>query len=231
MLSQELQNRTKAKIDPDTSERDSIQSKGTAESPKEHHLPVPPTVKADTVPLETSKTASAPSPRAVDAVTEKHPVLSTEVKIIDKPVVKEEPLKQNKYQGPLSATSSKLHDEKADEDDEADADDWLKEDSSEMVGVSGTSIPIGNDEDVSFSDLEEDDGEMPSSYKKATSGSDSSAKDSRDWVQLSSRSSAGSDKEINTIEIRHVGSEQVSSHNAEGKEANDWLDVDDIDVM
>lgn len=229
MLSQELQNRTKAKIDPDTSKWGATQSKGTAESPEEQHLSVPPTVEADMVPIEKSKTASAPSHEAVDIVTEKHPVQSTEAKIIDKPVVDEEPLNQNKFQESLSGTSSKLYDEKFDTD--ADADDWLKEDSSEMVGVSGTSIPIGNDEDVSFSDLEEDDGEIPSSYKKATSGSDSSAKDSRDWVQLSSRSSAGSDKEINTIEVRHVGSEQVSSHNTEGKEANDWLDVDDIDVM
>ncbi|KAH7520326.1 hypothetical protein FEM48_Zijuj08G0132200 [Ziziphus jujuba var. spinosa] len=226
MLTQELQHRAKGKPDSASSESGSIQSKGTADSPREQHLSVPSGAQADILPLETSKTASDPTPEAGDVVTEKHPVQSTEIKVIDKPVVEEEPLNQKKYKETLSGSSSKTYDEKF----EDDADDWLKEDTSEMVGVSGTSIPIENDEDVSFSDLEEDDGEVPSSYKKATSGSDSSAKESRDWVQLS-RSSADSDKEINTIEIRHVGSEQVSPPNTETKEANDWLDVDDIDVM
>lgn len=226
MLTQELQHRTKAKPVMDSSKSGSIQSKGIADSTNEQHLSVPASAQADIVPLGTSKTAFAPTPEAVDVVTEKHPVQSTEIKVIDKPVIEEEPPYQKKYQEALSGSSSKLYGEKF----EDDADDWLKEDTSEMVGVSGTSIPIENDEDVSFSDLEEDDGEVPSSYKKVTSGSDSSAKDSRDWVQLS-RSSADSDKEINTIEIRQVGSEQVSPPNTEIKEANDWLDVDDIDVM
>ncbi|POO00675.1 BSD domain containing protein [Trema orientale] len=216
MLTQELQNRAKAK------------PQASADLPDEQHLSVPSLAQAGLVPIETPKTESEPSPEAVDLVTEKHPVQSTEIKVIDKAVVEEGPAVSSKTREPISGSSSKVLDDKFEED----GDDWLKEDdNSEIVGVSGTSIPIGNDEDVSFSDLEEDDdGDVPVSYKKTTSGSDSSTKDSRDWVQLS-RSSAGSDKEISSIEIRHAGSEQVRLSNAETKEANDWLDVDDIDVM
>ena len=218
MLTQELQNRAKAKPEPEAS----------ADSPKEQHLSVPSDAHAGFVPIEILKAESAPSAEAVDLETEKHPVQSTEIKVIDKAVVEEGPANPSKYQESVSGSSSKVLDDKF----EDDGDDWLKEDdNSETVGVQGTSIPIGNDEDVSFSDLEEDDdGDAPVSYKKTTSGSDSSTKDSRDWVQLS-RSSAGSDKEISSIEIRRAGSEQVRLANAENKEANDWLDVDDIDVI
>ncbi|KAH0995917.1 hypothetical protein GBA52_019781 [Prunus armeniaca] len=193
MLSYELKKGANEKQESDPSGSGTIYAKGIADSPKEQHLSVPPSVQSDLVPPHTSTIRSAPQPVAVDLETEKHTVQSNE-----------------KY--------------------EDDADDWLKEGTSEIDGVGGTSIPIENDEDVSFSDLEDDDGEAPSSYKKVTSGSDSSTKDSRDWVQLS-RTSADSDKEINSVEIRHAGSEQVSSRNMETKESNDWLDVEDIDVI
>ena len=79
-----------------------------------------------------------------------------------------------------------------------DGDDWLKEESSEIIGTGGTTIPIENEENVSFSDLEEDDGDVPASDKKVTYGSDSSVKESRDWVQLS-RTSADATKDINAV--------------------------------
>ncbi|XP_062101650.1 uncharacterized protein LOC133807374 [Humulus lupulus] len=216
MLTQELQVRAKGKTQPES-------SSGIVELPKEQHLSVPSIAQTECVPIETLKNESAPSAEAVDLETEKHPVQSNEIKVIDKAVIEEGPANSSKYQGSTSGFSSKVLDDKF----EDDGDDWLKdEDNSEIVGVSGTSIPIGNDEDVSFSDLEDDDdADVPVSYKKTTSGSDSSTKDSRDWVQLS-RGSADSDKEVSSIEIRHGGSEQ-----APAKEANDWLDVDDIDAM
>lgn len=226
MLSYELKKGANEKQESDPSGNGTIYAKGIADSPKEQHLSVPPSVQSDLVPPHTSTIRSAPQPVAVDLETEKHTVQSSEIQIIDKPVIEEGPLKETKFQQPLSNSSSKVADEKY----EDDADDWLKEETSEIDGVGGTSIPIENDEDVSFSDLEDDDGEAPSSYRKVTSGSDSSTKDSRDWVQLS-RTSADSDKEINSVEIRHVGSEQVSSRNMETKESNDWLDVEDIDVI
>ena len=86
-----------------------------------------------------------------------------------------------------------------------------------------------NEDDVSFSDLEEDDGDVPTSYKKVQYGSDSSTKESRDWVQLS-RSSSDSTKDINAVSVDRAGFEQVSTHNPETKETNDWLDLDEIDV-
>ncbi|KAK6125345.1 hypothetical protein DH2020_040914 [Rehmannia glutinosa] len=95
------------------------------------------------------------------------------------------------------------------EDGSDDADDWLKEETSEVGGAVGNTIPIENEDDVSFSDLEEeDDGDAPSSFRKSSYSSD---KDSRDWVQLGKSSS---DKE--------------SANAHETKESNDWLDVDDI---
>ncbi|KAL6573065.1 hypothetical protein OROHE_002541 [Orobanche hederae] len=98
------------------------------------------------------------------------------------------------------------------EQDEDDADDWLKEETTEASGAAGehVDIPIENEDDVSFSDLEDDDGEVPTSYRKSNYSSD---KDSRDWVQLGKSSS---DKE--------------SGDAHDTKEPNDWLDVDDIVV-
>lgn len=223
MLSHELKKGNMAKPESDPSLSTAAFSKGITDSPKEQQLSVP---QSDLVPPQTSTMRSAPLPSTADIETEKHPVQSSEIQIVDKPVIEEKPVKETKYPLPPSTSSSKVLDEK----DEDDADDWLKEESEmDGDGVGGTSIPIENDEDVSFSDLEDDDTDVPSGYKKATSGSDSSAKDSRDWVQLS-RSSPDSDKDNSSVEIRRAGS-QVSSRNPETKETNDWLDVDDIDVI
>lgn len=227
MLSHELKKGNIGNPESDPSASNPVHSKGVTDSPKEQHLSVPPSAQSDLVPPQASTMRSDPLPATADVETEKHPVQSSEIQIIDKPVIEEGPVKETKYTLPPSNSSSKVLDDKY----EDDADDWLKEESEmDGDGVGGTSIPIENDEDVSFSDLEDDDGEVPSGYKKATSGSDSSAKDSRDWVQLS-RSSPDSDKDINSVERRHAGSAQVSSRNPETKESNDWLDVDDIDVI
>ncbi|GMY11939.1 BSD domain containing protein [Fagus crenata] len=221
MLTQELQNRNKAKQEPEYSGRSTNYSYETANLPREQNLSVLPSAQSELAPLQVSAVEVAPSSVPADIEMEKHPVQSTELQIVDKPVVEEGPVNQTKNQ------PSRVLDEKF----EDDGDDWLKEESSEMVSVSGTSFPMGNDEDVSFSDLEDDDdGDLPTSYKKVTSGSDSSTKDSRDWVQLS-RTSTDSVKDINSVEIQHAGSEQVSSRNHETKESNDWLDVDDIDAI
>lgn len=216
-LTQELQNRTKAKPEPE-SERGTY-LKETTNPPHEEHPSVPSSSQSESLPLKTSSIESATSIVASDFPTEKHTVLSTKVQIVDKSVVEEGPVKEIKNQDSLSGSSSRILDEKY----EDDGDDWLKEESSEIVGAGRATMPLVNEEDVSFSDLEEDDGDAPTSYKKVTYGSDSSTKDSRDWVQLSS-SSADSAKDA-------TGSEKVSAHNTETKESNDWLDVDDIDVV
>ncbi|KAM7266009.1 hypothetical protein ACFE04_003692 [Oxalis oulophora] len=144
------------------------------------------------IPVEIEKPVQNPDAKEsvipVEIETEKHPIQTTEVQVIDKAVVKEEPLNQTN-----KPSASKYAYEQSEDDD---TDDWLKEETSETVGVSGpTSITGANDEDVSFSDLEDDDDEnVPIIHTKTTSGSDSSTKDSRDWVQLS-RSSTDSGKD------------------------------------
>ncbi|KAJ4844192.1 hypothetical protein Tsubulata_000865 [Turnera subulata] len=236
MLSQGLKNKATAVPKPSLSASGS-DTEISAALPSPESLSVPsraePEPQLDTPKVEVVSPYIAASGNeavatgvAVDLEMDKHSVESTEVQIIDKAVVEEEHINQTKHQYASSSSSSKVLDEKF----EDDADDWLKEDTSEMVGTSRTSMPLGNDEDVSFSDLEDDDGDVPTSYKKAGSGSDSSAKDPRDWVQLS-RSSSDSVKHINPVDAKHGGSEQVSARNSETKESNDWLDIDDIEVM
>lgn len=159
----------------------------------------------ESVPLEISTAQSTITALSADVETEKHSISSEDVQIVDKSVIQEEPRTETKSGDDNMSFKNVIEDK-----DDDDADDWLKEDHSENVtGTGTTTIPIENDEDVSFSDLEEDDADAPANYKN---GSDSSTKDSRDWVQLGS------------------GPGQASGQNSETKETNDWLDVDDIDV-
>nr|ACU20185.1 unknown [Glycine max] len=217
MLTQALDKRSKEKKESDLSAGGNIPSKE-----EEQHLFVPSNAQLEPVPLQTSAAEAAPSVVVSDVEMEKHVV----PEIIDKSVVKEAPVISSAEQSSSGSTNRFL-----DETYDDDADDWLKEeDTSEMVGPSGTSVHTGNDEDVSFSDLEEDDGDVHESYKKTRSGSDSSTKDSRDWVQLG-RSSPNSDKDINSVEGKHVGSQHSSARNSVTKDSNDWLNVDDIDVI
>ncbi|XP_072973154.1 uncharacterized protein [Typha angustifolia] len=82
-----------------------------------------------------------------DFETEKHPVLATESQIVDKAVIEEELLVQpSKDPGHASGINVEKFDE--------DGDDWLEE---ETCGPGSTAVHIGDEEDVSFSDLEEDD--------------------------------------------------------------------------
>lgn len=221
LLTQELQNKIKAKPEQDWSRMDTYPN-DIADPRHEKGISVSSNAQAEYVQLEpTTSTVDA------DFETEKHAVQtqSTEIPLIDKSVVEEGPRNLAKDRTLHSDSPSRGFEEKY----EDDGDDWLKEESSEIVGASGTGVPVENDEDVSFSDLEEDDGDVPTSYKKVTYGSDSSTKESRDWVQLG-RSSTDSNKDVNTVGVDRSGLEQASAHDPESKESNDWLDVDEIDV-
>ncbi|MBA0608384.1 hypothetical protein Godav_020613 [Gossypium davidsonii] len=219
MLMQGIQNRSKAKMEEHS---ESGTSNIKADLPHEEFLSVPSPAQSKPTPFNESGNEAADPAVAVEVATEKHPVQTTEMQVVDKSVIEEEPKKEVKHQHSTSASSG-VSIEKF----EDDADDWLKEETSEAVGTSATTIPLGNDEDVSFSDLEDDDDDMPINYKKVRSGSDSSAKDSREWVQLS-RSSMDSVKDVNCVGNEHSGSEQVSTRNPETKESNDWLDIEEI---
>lgn len=226
MLTQALDKRRKEKKEPDFTATSNIPLNAPSKE-EEQHLFVPSNPPVESAPLQTSAIDASPSMVVSEVVTEQHPVKSVVTQIVDKPVVKEAPVNPPAEPSSSGSTNRFLY-----ETYEDDADDWLKEDTSEMVGPSETSIQTGNEEDVSFSDLEEEeeDGDVNASYKKVISGSDSSTKDSRDWVQLG-RSSPNSDKDINSIESRHAGSEHSSARNSLTKDSNDWLNVDDIDVI
>lgn len=135
---------------------------------------------------------SATSTTAADSQTDKHPIAPAEIQIVDKSVIEVEHNDRNNDQN-VQPGPSNAWDNREDED-EYDGDDWLKEETTEVGGggASATNIPIDNDEDVSFSDLEDDDVDAPSTLKKVN---DTSDKDSREWVQLWKDCMASSSKE------------------------------------
>lgn len=217
MLTHELKSRNKGKLESDPPASGTSMAE-VANSSHEENLSVP--SSAD---LKSAITQPFPGrgtdPTGLTVVQmDKHPVQGDEIQVIDKSVVDEGPSGQTKYQQSYSGSSSRAIDDKY----EDDADDWLKEETPEVPEARGTAVQIENDEDVSFSDLEEDDDDVRPSYKKAAYGSDSSTKDSRDWVQLGG-SSDDSGKESKDT--------KVSGRKVEVKESNDWLNLDDIDKI
>lgn len=89
--------------------------------------------------------------------TDKHAVESSELRYVDKVVIEEKHVKfENKSFANLFVTSH---------EDEED-DDWPEED-YEANEYRRTSIHAGNEEDISFSDLEDDDFQAPIKVKIA----------------------------------------------------------------
>uniref|UniRef100_A0A7N0T5P0 BSD domain-containing protein n=1 Tax=Kalanchoe fedtschenkoi TaxID=63787 RepID=A0A7N0T5P0_KALFE len=212
MLTRELQNQRERAVEPDISEGNACDRKEDGASSHEASLSIPLNTQPETPP---SASESAHTIPPASSPTENSAVSIKDIPVVDKSVVKEEASKafQQAQESSSAAPSSPYV-------DEDDGDDWLKEEMTEAGTGSGINIPITNDEDVSFSDLEEED-DVPTGAKKATYGSDSSTK-SRDWVQLS-RNSSDSAKDNKVSDGKHNGSPN--------KEANDWLKVEDIDEM
>lgn len=103
-----------------------------------------------------------------DCEIEKHPIECSEVQFIDKTVIEEDPA--NKREKDLViGPSYKVPVQEFDEDN----DDWLADD-SELVGYMGNVSTMVNEEDVSFSDLE-DDADFPLPLKSKTVAKDWSA--------------------------------------------------------
>ncbi|CAL9761780.1 unnamed protein product [Musa acuminata subsp. burmannicoides] len=149
----------------------------------------------------------------VDFETEKHPVQTDEVKIVDKSVIEEELANQSKSKE-ISSQTSRDPVERYEED----GDEWLEDDTGEASKGGGLTIPLGQEDDVSFSDLEDDDdggGEAPTNSLKTVSV-DSQTKDTASWVQLN-KGSGGSMEGDNSV-------------GPKTKLSNDWLDVEDFDV-
>ncbi|XP_077237947.1 uncharacterized protein LOC143879448 [Tasmannia lanceolata] len=109
-------------------------------------------------------------------------------------------------------------------DEHDTTEQWLEEDGGTVNSVV-TRKQLGNEEDVSFSDLEDDDDGGLSRDTKSRSGQDaqdSSPSGSNEWVQLSKKSDIHATKHY---EIQPTSQEK----NSEADESSDWLDVDDFD--
>ncbi|ONK74578.1 uncharacterized protein A4U43_C03F7930 [Asparagus officinalis] len=197
MLLQDLQTRTKPK--PAESATDALMQKEVdASVPSEQNV-VTSEASAETSSIETLHVEDPSTSLPItDLETEKHPVHTTEVKIIDKSVIEEDQPIQMKTKD-LKGTSNTRSIEKSEEDDE-DVDDWLEEEETGEASVpKGTTIPLGNDDDVSFSDLE-DDGDQGTSNNSKTINHDFKG-------------------------AAKVG----NSTGAQNKESSDWLSIDDLD--
>ncbi|KAL9251778.1 hypothetical protein AKJ16_DCAP08612 [Drosera capensis] len=214
MLTQGYHNRAKSRPNNSTSGFASVTA---TDSRDEERLSAPPEDKAETVPIELSAAGSVTSAVPGNFDVDKHQVSSTEIPIIDKAVVEEGPI--NKSSNNFAVASSSKGANQMYEDE---GDDWLKEDTADIVCASGTTIPISNDEDVSFSDLEDDD-DVPSGYKGVTNA-DAAKKESRDWVALNNKKPANSGKDI---KINRSGKDGDLVY--EDKEISGWLDFDEID--
>ncbi|XP_016463720.2 uncharacterized protein LOC107786723 isoform X1 [Nicotiana tabacum] len=211
-LAHELHKRTKP-IEEDWSKKETSESTDRSGSQHEEMLAVSSTAVSADVVQEIPSVESATSPTVSGSGADLRPVIS-ENQTIDKLVV-EGPITNSKDEKLQSASVIKLE-----ESDEEDADDWLKEESTEIMGSSKTGMSVENDEDVSFSDLEEDDSDVPANSKKVNYSSD---KDSRDWVQLRKSSS-------DISSVNQSGSVKANVQNPDSKESNDWLDINDIEV-
>ncbi|XP_041021599.1 uncharacterized protein LOC121262953 [Juglans microcarpa x Juglans regia] len=141
MWMQELQKQTK--VDTDWSARSTSYSKDNANILEQDFDPIP---------LGTFCFEPSISSVATDVETEKHPVESTELQFVDKSVIAENPGINTENKDLLFGPSSKLQIQNL-EDDE---DDW-PEDDSEFGRFSGAAICVGNEDDISFSDLEDDE--------------------------------------------------------------------------
>jgi hypothetical protein len=94
-----------------------------------------------------------PTPDAVPNVeAEKHPISTTETEVIDKSVIQEELVVKTEVKS-LPTEKSNLN--LVEDDDEKEVDDWLQ-DMDPVPSKTGNTASTGEEEDVSFSDLEDD---------------------------------------------------------------------------
>ncbi|KAG8068063.1 hypothetical protein GUJ93_ZPchr0005g16005 [Zizania palustris] len=110
---------------------------------------------------------------SLDIEAEKFPIATTEVEIIDKSVIEEELSVKNESKSlPIE---SKLRAET--DEDEADEwpDEWPDDDAEEeVVGTADNRTSLGQEEDISFSDLEDDDDSGNKGTGKAAASSEQS---------------------------------------------------------
>eukprot|EP00250_Pteridium_aquilinum_P016687 c23239_g1_i1 orf=155-2080(+) len=112
------------------------------------------------------------------------------------------------------------------EEEEADADRWLHEESSPHLG-SATAAGLGNEDDVSFSDLEEDDDSLMSKGVGS-----SKLKESHGWVQLNEDKEAQEFERLGFASRSKLDGERqaLATQKHDRREPNDWLTVEEDDV-
>ncbi|CAO2194809.1 unnamed protein product [Urochloa humidicola] len=81
---------------------------------------------------------------------EKHPISATEAEVVDKTVIQEELVVKTEVK---SLPTEKSY--PAEDDDEKEVDDWLQ-DVDHVPSKTGNTASVGEEEDVSFSDFEDD---------------------------------------------------------------------------
>lgn len=95
-------------------------------------------------------------------------------------------------------------------------DQWLEEEDTD-TGISvGAVKQLDNEDDVSFSDLEDDDNDISLGLKRDTRAP--SPDGSSEWINLK--------ENHNTHGQRRPGASASRERDSEGEESNDWLTVD-----
>lgn len=197
MLTKELQNSTKPAEADKLGRLGTSNARDSPEGPDGSYNNL-----GETRPHTTLSGEQVPSTKVSDLETEKYPLIASEIKYIDKPVIEAEPVIQTSNYGVSSSSVNQKFDE--------DGDDWLEDNPDVTASV----FPLGNDEDVSFSDLEDDDdGSRSPSARTVTDASDADASKGSGWMQLGN-SRRSSSKECGNVT----------------KETNDWLNVDNNTV-
>ncbi|XP_035549973.1 uncharacterized protein LOC108995594 [Juglans regia] len=110
-------------------------------------------------------------------------------------------------------------------DDEQNTDKWLEDEPIDTGTTLGAQEKLEHEEDISFSDLEEDDNDLSNRLSGLNSAEETkSPRGCNDWVQLKG-----------SPEFLVGGGQQKAVHSnshdkdSEGEESNDWLTVDDFD--
>ncbi|PPS03328.1 hypothetical protein GOBAR_AA17351 [Gossypium barbadense] len=109
---------------------------------------------------------SEPTSSITTDYEEKHPLESTEMPVIDKSVIEEHPVSSTEDKASSKITIPTF------EDDDID---WPEDDDSEYGGYGGATICVENEEDISFSDLEDVDYSItPTKSKMVSKGFETS---------------------------------------------------------
>ncbi|RCV16988.1 hypothetical protein SETIT_3G182700v2 [Setaria italica] len=149
LQSLQAQNKRVSKFTGETSENTNVST-----APAEEKVIQPSSIQDKAGTSEISSFEEPTSDITPEIESEKFPISTTEVEIVDKSVIEEELAVKN--EGKTPPVQSKLRFEI----DEDEVDEWPDDDpTEEEVGAAGSRTSLGREEDVSFSDLEDDEDE------------------------------------------------------------------------